>query len=159
MDDAEHIWQILQAAIAQRKADGSNQWQDGYPNPETIKNDIGNEYGYLFTKEATTIGYAAVIFDPEPAYEAIEGTWLSTGPYVVVHRVATAPKEKGKGYATKIMKTIETIALNENITSIKVDTNFDNIPMLKVLDNLGYTYCGEVYFRGAPRWAYEKLLK
>jgi hypothetical protein len=27
---------ILQQAIARRKADGSNQWQDGYPNPEVI---------------------------------------------------------------------------------------------------------------------------
>jgi hypothetical protein len=31
---------ILQQAIARRKADGSNQWQDGYPNPEVILNDI-----------------------------------------------------------------------------------------------------------------------
>jgi hypothetical protein len=30
------IWIILQQAIARRKADGSNQWQDGYPNPEVI---------------------------------------------------------------------------------------------------------------------------
>jgi hypothetical protein len=31
------IWIILQQAIARRKADGSNQWQDGYPNPEVIQ--------------------------------------------------------------------------------------------------------------------------
>jgi hypothetical protein len=30
----------FQQAIARRKADGSNQWQDGYPNPEVILNDI-----------------------------------------------------------------------------------------------------------------------
>jgi hypothetical protein len=27
------IWDILQQAIIRRKNDGSNQWQDGYPNP------------------------------------------------------------------------------------------------------------------------------
>jgi hypothetical protein len=28
------IWIILQQAIARRKKDGSNQWQDVIPNPE-----------------------------------------------------------------------------------------------------------------------------
>ena len=35
---------------------------------------------------------------------------------------------------------------------------FDNIPMLKIFDRLGYTYCGEVFLSGAPRKAYEKVL-
>ena len=30
--------------------------------------------------------------------------------------------------------------------------------MLKKLDKLNYTYCGEVYFRDAPRKAYEKVV-
>ena len=38
--DAPKIWIILQQAILRRKADGSNQWQDGYPNPEIIQQDI-----------------------------------------------------------------------------------------------------------------------
>lgn len=156
--DSEKIWQILQEAIAQRKADGSSQWQDGYPNPASIKIDIENGYGYVFSIDDTIIGYAAVIFDIEPAYEIIEGQWLTNGPYVVIHRVAVAKEAKGKGIATKIMKETEAIALQKGITSIKVDTNFDNLPMLKILSKLGYTYCGEVYFRGAARRAYEKKL-
>ncbi len=39
-----------------------------------------------------------------------------------------------------------------------MDTNFDNTPMLRILEKLGYTYCGEVYFRGSARRAYEKVL-
>ena len=41
----------------------------------------------------------------------------------------------------------------------KLDTNFDNAPMLKILDKLGYTYCGEVFFRGSARKAFEKILQ
>lgn len=156
--DAGHIWQILQDAIAQRKADGSTQWQDGYPNPATIKKDIDKGYGYVFLESGIIVGYAAVIFDKEPAYEAIEGNWLTNGAYVVVHRVAVAKDATGKGVATAIMKAVEQIALANAVHSIKVDTNFDNFAMLKILDRLGYTYCGEVYFRGTPRKAYEKVL-
>ncbi|ODT35276.1 MAG: GNAT family N-acetyltransferase [Sphingobacteriales bacterium 41-5] len=156
--DAKRVWQILQEAIATRKADGSNQWQDGYPNPETIANDIEPGYGYVLMENQLIIAYAAVIFDIEPAYENIEGKWLSNGAYVVVHRVAVTTEAKGRGIATIIMKKIEELALSKNVGSIKVDTNFDNVPMLKILDKLGYSYCGEVYFRGSPRRAFEKLL-
>ena len=53
---------------------------------------------------------------------------------------------------------IRDLAKGNNIFSIKVDTNFDNIPMLKILEKLGYTYCGEVTFRGSFRKAFEKTL-
>lgn len=53
---------------------------------------------------------------------------------------------------------IEALCRDKKVYSIKVDTNFDNQPMLKILEKLQYTYCGEVYFRGSARKAFEKLL-
>lgn len=156
--DKETIWEILQQAIERRRKDGSTQWQDGYPNPETIENDIKNNYGFVLESENYILAYAAIIFEPEPAYEEMEGNWLSNGKYVVVHRVAVSKKVIGKGIATQIFKEIENIAISANVFSIKVDTNYDNIPMLKILEKLGYQYCGEVHFRGSARKAFEKLL-
>ena len=157
-DDQENIWEILQQAIERRKIDLSNQWQDGYPNPASIKNDIENNFGFVLEAENEIIGYAAIIDELEPAYEIIEGQWLSNQKYMVVHRVAVSNKYIGKGIATIIFHEIEKIVISRKIHSIKVDTNFDNIPMLKILDKLGYTYCGEVYFRGSARKAFQKLL-
>ena len=57
-----------------------------------------------------------------------------------------------------MLKHIEDFTLSKNITSLKVDTNFDNAGMLKILDKLGYVYCGEVFFRDSPRKAFEKVL-
>ena len=152
------IWEILQQAIEQRRQDGSQQWQDGYPNPQTVENDINNGYGFVLTENEKIIAYAAIIFDIEPAYTDIEGKWLTNEDYVVIHRVATSNEVKGKGIATELFRMIEDVAKQNNVFSIKVDTNFDNVPMLKILDKLGYTYCGEVYFRGSARRAYEKVL-
>jgi GNAT superfamily N-acetyltransferase len=152
------IWTILQDAIAQRKQDGSQQWQNGYPNEQSVIEDIEKDCAYVLTDGATIVAYAAIIFDIEPAYNTIDGKWLTDADYVVVHRVATANQAKGKGIATKLFKLIEDIALAKNVFSIKVDTNFDNIPMLKILKNLNYTYCGEVILKGAPRKAFEKVL-
>lgn len=152
------IWEILQQAIQRRKEDGSNQWQDGYPNPEVIQKDIEKGAGFVLVEGKTIIGYSAVLINDEPAYATIEGNWLTNGNFVVLHRVAIAENYLGKGLAKLILKHIEDFALSNNIYSIKADTNFDNIAMMKIFETLGYTYCGEVYFRGSPRKAYEKVL-
>jgi GNAT superfamily N-acetyltransferase len=157
--DTLQIWEILAAAIERRKQDGSNQWQDGYPNPEVIEKDIENNIGYVLTDGNSIIGYCAVLINDEPAYADITGKWLTEGDFVVYHRVAISEHYLGKGLAQKMLNYIEDIARTKNITSLKVDTNFDNAGMLKILDKLGYVYCGEVFFRGSPRKAFEKVLR
>lgn len=158
INEIPQIWEILQQAILRRKADGSKQWLDGYPNPDVIKNDIEKGVGFVLTEGEELIGYSAVLINDEPAYADIEGKWLSEGDFVVVHRVAISDNYLGKGMAKKIMKAIEDFALSEGIHSVKADTNFDNPAMMKIFEDLGYEYCGEVYFRGNARRAYEKKL-
>ncbi len=152
------IWEIIQYAIARRKEAGSEQWQDGYPNPEILRNDIDKSAGYVLVEGETIAGYCAVMVNEEPAYAAIEGEWLSNGDFVVFHRVAVSKDHLGKGLARKMMEHIETFAKSHHIRSIKADTNYDNPAMLRTFGSMGYVYCGEVYFRGSARKAYEKLL-
>mgnify|MGYP003684286377 FL=1 len=157
--EASQIWQILKDAINRRKQDGSNQWQDGYPNMEVVKRDIEKEIGFVLTQNDTIIGYSAVIINDEPDYINIEGKWLSDQDFIVYHRVAISEGLLAKGMAKKMMKLIEQYALSKNIYSLKADTNHDNIPMMKIFEKLGYTFCGIVYIRQSPRRAYEKVLE
>jgi len=152
------IWVILQQAIEQRKQDGSEQWQYGYPNEQTVEDDIANGYAYVLSDQDVIIAYAAIIFDIEPAYTDIKGKWLTNDDYVVVHRVATSNAVKGTGVATHLFQAIEDVCIEQKVYSLRVDTNFDNVPMLKILEKLSYTYCGEVFFHGKSRKAYEKVL-
>lgn len=158
IDDESEIWDILQKGIIRRKNDGSNQWQDGYPNPQIIRNDIEKEAGYVLTEGENIIGYFTMLINDEPAYAEIKGKWLSNDDYVVIHRVAISEKYLRKGLAKEIFNFAESFAVDNNIFSIKVDTNFDNIAMLKLLENMGYIYCGEVLYRGSPRKAFEKAI-
>lgn len=152
------IWEILQQAIEQRRLDGSEQWQQGYPNEQTVRDDINEGYAYVLTDDGQVIAYAAIIFGIEPAYNEIEGQWLTNGDYAAIHRVATSNAVKGKGVATRLFQMIEQLCIEKKVFSIKVDTNFDNAPMLRILEKLNYTYCGEIFFIGAPRKAFEKIL-
>ena len=159
MAEAPEIWAILQQAIIRRKNDGSNQWQDGYPNPEVIKKDIEKGYGYVLTEGKNTVGYCAILINDEPEYEKIEGKWLSNTDFVVFHRVAISEKYLGKSLSKKIIEFIEDFARKMNIKSLKVDTNHDNFAMMNIFEKSGFTFCGIVHFRGSPRRAYEKVLE
>lgn len=156
--DVARVWEILEQGIARRKAEGSNQWQDGYPNPEVLRRDIEKSAGFVLTEGTTVVGYSAVMINDEPEYSRIQGKWLTNDDFVVFHRVAVSEHYLGRGLSKTILKFVEKFALENSISSIKADTNFDNIPMMKTFESLGYVYCGEVYFRGSPRKAYEKVL-
>lgn len=156
--EAEIIWQILQQAIERRRKDGSNQWQDGYPNLEVVKTDISLGKGYVLEIDNAIAAYAALVFNDEPAYNEIIGDWLTNDDFLVIHRVAVSNDFLGKGIAVLLFQKLEEFAKENQVFSIKVDTNFDNLAMLHILEKLDYQYCGEVYFRGSARKAFEKVL-
>ncbi|WP_320814376.1 GNAT family N-acetyltransferase [Flavobacterium sp.] len=158
ISEINQIWQIIKDAVQRRKEDGSNQWQDGYPNPEVLQNDIEKETGFVLTENDVIIGYCAILINDEPEYINIKGKWLTTNDFIVFHRVAIAKEYLGKGFAKIIFNHIEDFARSKNIYSVKADTNFDNFAMIALFEKMTYVYCGEVSFRGSPRKAYEKNL-
>lgn len=42
--------------------------------------------------------------------------------------------------------------------SVRADTSFDNLFMLRLLDRLGYRFCGEIRYPSGLRRAFEKPL-
>lgn len=152
------IWKILQDAIVRRKEDGSEQWQDGYPNLDGIKKDIARDAGFVLMDGTSVAGYCAILINDEPAYAEIEGQWLTDGDFVVFHRVAISEDYLGRGLSKNMLNHIEDFARSNKIYSVKADTNFDNPAMLGILKKAGYAYCGEVFFRGSARMAFEKVL-
>lgn len=158
IDDRDIIWGMIRQSIERRKQDGSTQWQNGYPNIGTVESDIAKGFGYVLTVDGEIAVYAALILNDEPAYSQIEGAWLSNGEFVVVHRVAVEGKFAGQGMVKKLFDHIEDFTRSHGIQSIKVDTNYDNIAMLKILESKGYSYCGEVLLADGMRKVYEKII-
>ena len=154
----ESIWTILQEGIERRRREGSNQWQNGYPNLQTIEYDIKEDQGYILLSENEIAVYCALVINNEPSYDNIVGKWLTDGDFVVAHRIVVAGKFIGKGMSQLLLEKIELFAKEKYIQSVKIDTNFDNYAMLHLLDKNGYTYCGEVFYNGSPRKAFEKIL-
>ena len=156
--DTERIWQIILQAKEQMHRMNSRQWQDGYPAVENITNDINNGYGYVLCDKDVVIAYGAVILTGELDYNHIQGKWLTDLPYVVLHRLAVADEVKNRGVATSFMQKVAELGKEKKVGSFRVDTNYDNLYMQKMLFALDFTYCGEVFYDKNQRRAYEKVL-
>lgn len=156
--DIPRIMEIMEQAKQQMYREGKHQWDESYPAQVHIATDTTNDVGYVLCHDGTIIAYAAIVFTGEPAYDKIEGGWLSEQPYIVVHRLAVADEMKHQGIATLFMQETEKLALANNIHSFKIDTNYDNLYMQNMLTHLGFKYCGEINYEKGVRMGYEKII-
>lgn len=153
-----HIEDILEAIKQAQyifKTNNINQWQNGYPNKESIINDIKSNKGYVYIINNKAIGYF-YISEYEETYNTIyEGNWLTNKPYYVIHRLVINNEYKNNNIASNIMEYIISLA-NTNNKNIRVDTHIDNILMQKLLNKYKFKYCGIIHLKdNALRNAYE----
>lgn len=157
--DINNIINIIKQAQEYFREQGIDQWQNGYPNVETIRNDITNQHSYVLLKDNKIVATAAVSFDGEKTYDSIyEGEWISNSEYAVIHRIAVDNTYKGSGLSSQIIREVEELCLNKGVHSIKVDTHEENISMQKLLKKNKFQYCGVIYLEDkSKRIAFEKL--
>lgn len=160
--DIDGIMQIIGQAQEYMKSCEIDQWQNNYPNEESIKLDIDNKYGYILEDEGEIVSTGALSFDGEETYDTIyEGQWKtkSDALYGVIHRVAVANNRKGQGTAGILFGKLEEICVEKKRKSIRIDTHKDNKSMQAFLLKNGFIYCGIIYLKdGNERLAFEKIL-
>ncbi len=164
-EDCTAMMAIVNQAKAYFKAQGIDQWQKGYPDTATLLADISENKAYILEEETEdskkVLATVYLSFDDENRYDDLhQGEWLNTESYGVVHRIAVAGDEKGRGIAGLLMEQLEIMCRVNQAGSIKIDTHRDNLSMQQFLKKSGFTYCGIIYLEdGDERMAFEKLVK
>lgn len=156
-EDIENILEVISHAKEYMKKNNSTQWNENYPNKETIINDIENSIGYVLIVENLIRGYMVVDFSDDEIYKNIKGKWKTFGNYASIHRCAIHKELRGQGYGSELFKFAEKLALSKNIRSVRIDTAPENETMKHLFNKNGYEYCGTVFIDG-EKIAYEKLL-
>lgn len=160
VEDVSQIMAIMRQAVAQMQREGKHQWDETYPAEQHIRSDIEKGYGYVLANDIGEIlCYGAVVYDGEPAYEKLDGQWLTEQPYVMVHRLAVADGHKGEGLSSVFFGHVEDLSIGKGVRSFRVDTNYDNSYMLKVLERQRFSYCGKIWYERGERMAFEKLMQ
>lgn len=137
-----------------RQTGNPTQWNDGYPTVELLSQDVVKGYSFVCENQNHEIvGTFCFIIGDDPTYEKIyQGEWLNNDLYGTVHRIAASGREKGVAEAS--FKWCFAKCCN-----IRVDTHRDNVVMQRILEKLGFTYCGIIYVsNGTERLAYQKNL-
>lgn len=159
MNDFDGCWRVIDEARDQMIASNRHQWTKLYPSKQDILSDINNGHAYVLTVDEKIAVYGAVMLNGEPHYNEIEGQWITSGNYYCIHRFATLPELQREGYAKIFLGKTNSLCEVEHVPSIKVDTNYDNIPMISLLSSMGFCICGQVSYGGrrGNRFVFEKI--
>jgi len=152
LEDISAVKNIYEHARTIMRRNGNlSQWINGYPNDETIKEDILLKQSYVIEKDNQTIAVFVFFVGNEPTYNYIEGKWLNASPYGVIHRIGSLEVEKG------ILQICLKYCM-EYVDNLRVDTHKDNVIMRHLLIKYGFKECGTIYLSdGSPRLAYQLI--
>ena len=148
--DLPALEELYARARAFMAASGNpNQWGNSRPTREQIQEDIAQGHGFVCVDRGEILCAFSFSTQGEPTYGHIEGEgWPDDGSYGVVHRLATGGARRGAAaYCLTWCRS--------HCRQVRIDTHADNLPMQKLLEKLGFTFCGTIYLAdGSPRWAY-----
>ena len=103
--DIAEVLKIIESAKKRMKNTGLNQWQNGYPNENSIMEDVDKGISYIMEENGEILGTSVLTFEKEDLYENMkEGEWLSAGEYAVIHRMAVSDEGKSRGISGEILK-------------------------------------------------------
>ena len=142
---------------------GINQWQNGEPSPEVVREDIALGQSYVIMDGEALCGTFALMNESEPTYDTIyEGEWKTGNEsknYQAIHRVAVAVSMRGRGISTAIINFAAERARELGRVSLRIDTHEGNVVMRRMLEKHGFVLCGVIHLKnGDPRVAYERVL-
>ncbi|MCQ2343353.1 MAG: N-acetyltransferase [Paludibacteraceae bacterium] len=134
-----------------RSSGNMNQWTNGYPSEEILRDDVSKSNSYVIEEGGVLVATFACIVGEDPTYAVIEdGSWLVPDvPYATIHRLASTPDSHGIAMST--FDFASSLA-----PTLRVDTHADNFIMQHVLQGYGFSRRGIIYLaNGDPRIAYQ----
>lgn len=150
-EDIDEILIILNNAKSRMKEDGLEQWNDesGYPNKNTLLNDIETKTLYKFVKDETIAGICVINNDFYDQYP-VEFDKVNSR---VIHRVAVNERFLGQGIGYQLYQNAITTSKENGFKTLVVDTYSKNIKMVNLIKKCGFeTICEFELKPNLPNW-------
>ncbi|WBA40918.1 GNAT family N-acetyltransferase [Hymenobacter canadensis] len=158
--DLPAILDLISRVVPLMNAAGNWQWTAEYPNEDVFRRDIERQHLWVAELDGRVAAVAALTHNDQDA-EYAQADWDAAEPALVTHRLAVAPAAQGHGLAAALMVQAETLARQQSLRVLRVDTNSENQATQRLFPKLGYRYAGEITlaFRPGLRFfCYEKRL-
>lgn len=157
--DLSAIVALVRTVVPLMNAGGNYQWTSDYPNEAVFRQDITRQHLWVAERLGELEGVAALTQDQDAEYA--DADWDATAPALVTHRLAVAPAAQGRGVAQALLQQAEYEATLLGISTLRVDTNSENVATQRLFPAMGYRFAGEIKlaFRPGLRFfCYEKQL-
>ena len=158
--DLENIMTMYRSCISGMIKNRIDQWDDTYPNTETIAEDLENQTYYVAEKNGKIIGGINIDKNQDPTYLTID--WKDkTNSFLVVHRLAVKEKNWGDKVGKALMIFAEEAILEEGLKSIRLDTYSGNPKAMEFYRRLGYSELGTIDLKPNKDkyYCFEKIIK
>lgn len=163
-DDIPAVLEIYSEARGTIKSLGIDQWQNGNPTEDVLRDDIAHGASYVTEDGGNITATFALIDGGDASYDEIEGEWLTKGcDYTAMHRVAVRVSSRGSGTSGAIVDFALRHAAENDKSSVRIDTHEGNAVMRRMLEKNGFVYCGVITLHGGieegkKRVAYERKI-
>ena len=116
----------------------------GYPSEKFVRAMTETGDQYMCLDDGKIAGAFSMNTDPQGDYS--EGCWekdLPVGSYMVLHALAVAPEEYGKGVASEIIRYSIEAAKAAGLKAVRVDIVPGNVPAKELYEKNGFRYAGD----------------
>lgn len=145
LKDISTILLITKACAKSMIEKGIYQWNEHYPNKNALINDVARNELYVLEVNENIIGSIVISNLMDGEYEPIK--WLTKNENnIYIHRLAIHPGNQRKGFAQVLMDFAEKFAIENNYSSIRLDTFSQNKRNQKFYELRGYKRLGDIFF-------------
>lgn len=159
ISDLETIYAIYQRCITILDAEGIRQWDELYPSPAIMQEDIEAGELFKYVIDGRIAAACALTGKQDKEYDAVKWRYPESKA-LVVKRLAVEPDLRKRGIATGFMKFAEDYAAKNGYTSIRLECYSSNQAALDFYRNRDCHEVGEIRYprRELPFICFEKKL-
>ena len=154
--DIASLMDLVRACILKMQAQGIDQWDERYPDRETIQRDVDDGTVFVARIAGVIAGMATLNEHQSPEYADV--AWRFSGRPGVIHRLMVAPAAEGTGVARALLRFLETRGESIGCNCIRLDVFVRNPRAVRFYELASYQRAGQVKFRKGNFYCYEKIL-
>ena len=154
--DASELLALYRAAAQAADQSGHSHWDEDYPSPETIREDIENGCLYIWREDGKIV--AAITFMHPYDLDGLGISWTPVKRAVEACRFCLAPSQQGKGRAKAYFQGGMELLREKGVQSMRYLCARDNIAAYKIYTGLGHRQLQNTELHGVEFYSFEALL-
>ncbi|MBT5858898.1 MAG: GNAT family N-acetyltransferase [Flavobacteriales bacterium] len=159
ISDLGNIMIMYKSCVKGMIANDIDQWDDTYPDIETINQDLEKQSYYVVEEKGEIIGGINIDQNQDKTYLDIDWEDKSDS-FLVVHRLGVKEEFWNKKIGKDLMLFTEKLVTEKGLKSIRLDTYSGNPKAMEFYRRLGYRELGSINLKPNKNeyYCFEKII-